>query len=54
MDLAACLTDVHAEARMGHMMAENLLAQCDSGRRLPDSRRTDVQALVGLLESALA
>lgn len=53
-DLAASLADVYSEARTGKMMAENLLTLCDGQGRLPDSRRTDVQALVGLLESALA
>jgi hypothetical protein len=54
ISLASSLAEVAPQAAIGRTLADNLLAQCDKKGRLPQSRQSEVQALVGMLESALA
>ncbi|WP_437511177.1 M28 family metallopeptidase [Sorangium sp. So ce1099] len=54
VELAGALEDAAPEARRARRAAEALLAACDPEGRLPDGRRRDAQALLGMIEARLA
>jgi hypothetical protein len=54
ISLCAALSDLSPQAELGRSHARDLLAACDAQGRLPLPRRSEAQALVALLENALA
>src|SRR5262249_21272415 len=54
IDVTAALEGLSLDAGAARVLAEQLLATCDRQGRLPDARREEAQALVGLLEAGLA
>lgn len=53
LELTEALSAVSEEARVGHELAEQLLAACDAAGTLPTARRIEAQLLIGMLESRL-
>jgi Zn-dependent M28 family amino/carboxypeptidase len=53
-EIVRALRGVSAEAEMALRYVKALHAACDAGGRLPTARRSDLAALVGMIESRLA